>query len=228
MDEQVIRGFAACPIFQSADKTQLAGLLEEAGTHVGSHPADSVIRQQGQRYDDLIVVISGRIEARIDDATGRGITVEHFGASTAIATAVLISSEPVLPVTLIAREDTVLAAIPYDGILKLFAREPMVLRAYLENAGDKVRFLAEKLRLIRFDSLRKKIAGHLLSLASSQSSENPRWRYSREQTADLLGVARPSLSRELSQMAEEGLLSLPDRNHVRFRTTTLRALLEEL
>jgi CRP-like cAMP-binding protein len=194
MEEQVLQGFAACPIFQSADKTQLAGLLEEAGTYVESHPADSVIRQQGQRYDDLIVVISGRIEARIDDVTGRGITVEHFGASTAIATGVLISSEPVLPVTLISREETFLAAIPYDGILKIFAREPMVLRAYLQNAGDKVRFLAEKLRLIRFDSLRKKIAGHLLSLASSQNSENPRWRYSREQTADLLGVARPSLS----------------------------------
>ncbi|MDT8299002.1 MAG: helix-turn-helix domain-containing protein, partial [Spirochaetaceae bacterium] len=114
------------------------------------------------------------------------------------------------------------------GMLGIFTREPMVLRAYLANAGDKVRFLAEKLRLIRFDSLRKKIAGHLLSLASSQNTENPRWRYSREQTADLLGVARPSLSRELSQMAEEGLLTLPDRNHVHFRTTVLRALLEEL
>jgi hypothetical protein len=54
MEEQVLQGFAACPIFQSADKTQLAGLLEEAGTYVESHPADSVIRQQGQRYDDLI------------------------------------------------------------------------------------------------------------------------------------------------------------------------------
>lgn len=228
MDEQILNGLTGCSIFHHVDKSKLAKRIEDAGTHVEIHSADGVIRQQGQHYDELIIVISGRVEARIDDVTGRGITVEHFGASTAVATAVLISTDPILPVTLIAREDSVLAAIPYEGMLGIFAREPTVLRAYLADAGDKVRFLAEKLRLIRFDSLRMKIAGHLLSLASSQGPQNTRWRYSREQTADLFGVARPSLSRELSQMADEGLLSLPDRHHVQFRTATLKALLGEV
>ena len=93
--------------------------------------------------------------------------------------------------------------------------------------ADKVRFLAEKVRLLRFGTLRQRIAGHLLALAGQQKTDNPVWRYSREQTADLLGVARPSLSRELSLMVQGGFIEAMDRSNVRIISASLKQLLEE-
>ncbi|RKX71908.1 MAG: hypothetical protein DRP60_14585, partial [Spirochaetes bacterium] len=167
----------------------------------------------------------GILETRIDDGSGRGMMVEYFRPVSMVASAVLMSSNPELPVSLITREETELIRFPREGLFQLFAREPAVLKAYMANAGDKVRFLTDKLRLLRFGTLRQRIADHLLSLASEQDTESPRWRHGREQMADLLGVARPSLSRELSLMTQEGFIGKMDRTRVSFSVSRLKTLL---
>jgi CRP-like cAMP-binding protein len=227
MIDQLLSILSSCRLFSDLPVDTLRGLLESAGAKIENYTAGNIVRQQGDSYDALIIVAEGSLEARIDDSTGRGMTVEHFRAPSPVATAVLISSDPVLPVTLLAGEKVTLVTIKTEAILDILTREPSVLKAYLADAGDKVRFLAEKVRLLRFGTLRQRIAGHLLALAREQKTDNPVWRYSREQTADLLGVARPSLSRELSMMLQEGLIETMDRSNVRIFSTSLKQLLEE-
>lgn len=227
MISDLIPVLSTCQLFKVVPEERLRGLLESADARIEEYGAGKIVRHQGEDYNSLIIVASGRLEARIDDSTGRGMTVEHFRAPSMVGTAVLISSNPKLPVTLIANEDVKLVTIELNSILELFGREPEILRAYLTDAGDKVRFLAEKIRLFKFESLRQRIAGHLIGLSNEQKTENPAWLYSREQTADLLGVARPSLSRELSQMIQDGLVKNMDRINVRISRTGLKRLLED-
>jgi len=227
MIDQLLPILSSCRLFRDLSIDALGGVLDLAGAKIEEYAAGNIVRQQGDRYNALIVVAEGSLEARIEDSTGRGMTVEHFRAPSAVATAVLISSDPVLPVTLLAGENVTLVTIKTEAILDIFTREPAVLKAYLADAGDKVRFLAEKVRLLRFGTLRQRIAGHLLALAGQQKTDNPVWRYSREQTADLLGVARPSLSRELSLMVQGGFIEAMDRSNVRIISTSLKQLFEE-
>lgn len=221
-----LKNLQHCLLFRDIPVPRIPILLEEAGARWETHSKSKLVRVQGDSYKSLILLVSGRLEARFDSASGKGMAVEHFQAPAAVATAVLMSSDPVLPVTLVAEEDVLLATLSYENVLDLFVREPVVLKAYLADAGDKVRFLAEKIRLLRFGSLRLKIASHLLILAREQATDCPHWRYGREQMADLLGVARPSLSRELSRMSEEGLLEMPDRNRIRLNIDALESLIE--
>ena len=206
---------------------RLDELLQGSRIILESHHAGKIIHQQGDPYKALIVVVHGHLEARIDESDGRGMTVESFRAPSAVATAVLISSNPVLPVNLIALEDSATVSIPVDRMFLLFHEEPDILRAYMADAGDKVRYLAEKVRLFRFDTLRRRIAGHLLALAREQSTDSPRWRYGRERTAELLGAARPSLSRELSVMVVDGMIVHLGRKDVQINRRALEALLDE-
>ena len=216
-----------CTLFRDVEPDRIAALLETAGAAVETHDGGALVRLQGSRYESLILLAKGALEARFESLSGKGMAVEHFTAPSAVATAVLMSSDPVLPVSLVAEKDSVLVTLDYAKVLGLFASEPAVLKAYLADAGDKVRFLAEKIRLFRFASLREKIASHLLSLSREQATLSPAWRYGREQMADLLGVARPSLSRELSKMADDGLIELPDRRRVILDPSALEQLLEQ-
>ena len=227
MIAEVAESLASCPLFRDVESHRLTNLLERAGARVERHPAGRLVRQQGDRYDALVLLASGRLEARFDSSSGKGMAVEHFEAPSAVATAILMSSDPVLPVSLVAEEDAVLATVAYEEMLALLGAEPAILKAYLRDSGDKVRFLAEKIRLLRFGSLRSKIASHLLNLAAEPGSDTVRWRYGRERMAELLGAARPSLSRELSRMVEDGLLEMPDRSLVRLDREALEAVLEE-
>ena len=69
-------------------------------------------------------------------------------------------------------------------------------------------FLAEKIRLFKFKSLRQKFTGYILSLSGKQHSDNVTLPYTREKLAELFGVARPSLSRVCSEMSDKGLVEL--------------------
>ncbi len=226
--ERFIPILSTCRLFREVPLDVLPSLLKSVKVNFEEYPAGSIVRHQGDRYKSLIIVAEGSLETRIDDGGGRGMIVEYFRVMSLVASAVLVSSNPVLPVSLIAREDVTLICIGNDDIFSLFSREPAVLKAYMADAGDKVRFLSDKLRLFRFGTLRQRIAGHLLSLASEQGTEHPRWRHGREKMADLLGVARPSLSRELSQMTQDGIIKGMNRSHVRFSAYQLKVILEDV
>ena len=218
---------AQCHLFAGIPAEEVPGLLKKHNARLERYGDGKLVRLQGDLYDELIIVARGELEARIDDSGGKGLTVEHLRAPAPAATAIIASSDPILPVSLYARGETWVFCIPAPQVFQMLAGQPEILRAFLADAGDKVRFLAEKLRLFRFGSLRKKIAGHLLALSREQRTDSPRWRYGREETADLFGVARPSLSRELSVMASEGLLEPEGRKHVKIDRKALRSLLEE-
>ncbi|RKX80862.1 MAG: hypothetical protein DRZ90_09790 [Spirochaetes bacterium] len=225
--EHYIPSLSLCPLFQNVALDKLPVLLNSVRAEVEEYPAGTMVRHQGDRYEGLIIVAEGILETRIDDGSGRGMMVEYFRPVSMVASAVLVSSNPVLPVSLIARKDVTLISFKRDELFSLFSREPAVLKAYMADAGDKVRFLTKKLRLLRFGTLRQRIADHLLSLALEQETDRPRWRHGREQMADLLGVARPSLSRELSMMSQEGLIQKMNRSHVGLCVSRLENLLEE-
>ncbi len=227
MNGEVPAYLSRCPLFRGLESERLEAILGDIECRMEKYSAGALIRQQGSVYDRLIFLVAGRLEARFVSTSGRTLTVEHMDMPTMVASAILMSSEPVLPVTLSAETDVVLVTVNRRDMLKLLAAETAVLEAFLEDTGDKVRFLAEKLRLQRFSSLRVKIAEHLLSQSAQRGCLELRWRYGREQMAELLGVARPSLSRELSRMADQGLIEMPDRSTVRLNVAGLRALTEE-
>ena len=87
--------------------------------------------------------------------------------------------------------------------------------------AGKAYYLNQKIRIISGASLRQKIARMLLQ--HTHSDPDYTFSMNREKMADYLGVARPSLSRELSNMQAEGLISLEKRQ---IRIVDLSALQE--
>ncbi len=92
-------------------------------------------------------------------------------------------------------EDPLSAARPYYGKLMM---------NLLRIVSEKAFMLNRKLQLLSSGGLRRKIAGFLLEQEEASGSRPVRMK--REEMADFLGVARPSLSRELMQMQREGLV----------------------
>ena len=73
----------------------------------------------------------------------------------------------------------------------------------------KAYYLNQKIQIISCATLRQKIAKILLEY--DKAGESPAITMNREEMADFLNVARPSLSRELMRMQEEGLVKVTKR-----------------
>ncbi len=213
MDDRDIALLAASPLFAGADLLELGSYLRPAPVSVRSYPAGNVILLAGSAYEELRVILAGEASAEMADGEGRAVVVETLKAPDAVATAVLFAPERRLPVTVTARSEARLASIPRGVLLGAAARFPSVLEALLLDMGSRLAFLAAKYRSASFATLGERLADWLLERAERDGSGllSVTLPETKERLAAALGVARPSLSRELSRMEDRGLLKVRGR-----------------
>ena len=203
------RDFSAiskCSLFREVNENDITRLFEINKYNEKIYHKDAIIRFQGDEYNDLMIIADGEINAEIHNPDGKKIIIETLSKSDAVATGVLFASDNTLPVTVIANTDTKIILLPKKTVINFCQTNESFLLNYLQDEGDKIMFLAEKIRLFKFNSISQKIACHLISLSKKQGTDSVKLPYNREKLADLFGVARPSLSRGFSEFYDQGIL----------------------
>ncbi|MBL7006653.1 MAG: Crp/Fnr family transcriptional regulator [Spirochaetia bacterium] len=215
-----------CPLFQGLSIDRLNSLLSPRFCRTVFYLAGERILTQGTKYDELYVLLEGKAAARFYEYSGKTVLVETLEAPAPAAAAILFSSDPYLPVTLEADSDVKVAIITRAGITRIFQAEPQVLERYLRETGDKVSFLAEKVRLAELAGIRQRFADYILRLRSRFHTNDLILTLSREKLAEMFGSARPSVSREISRMCDEGLISVSGKAVTILQPEKLKNLLE--
>ena len=85
-----------------------------------------------------------------------------------------------------------------EAFFEFMQHEPTVLRTFLEILSERGRFLSRKMRTFAVNSLRNRVIEYLEANGSITSVAA---------AAEQLGATRPSLSRVLSDMLDEGVLA---------------------
>jgi CRP-like cAMP-binding protein len=93
--------------------------------------------------------------------------------------------------------DCIVWHINREAFFDFMQQEPTVLRAFLEELSAKGRFLSGKMRSFAVKGLKNRVVEYLESHDSIISVAD---------VAQQLGATRPSLSRLLSDMLDEGLV----------------------
>jgi CRP/FNR family transcriptional regulator, dissimilatory nitrate respiration regulator len=213
-------------LFIGIDSAGISSLLSDFSFKTKHFSRNEVIAIQGDTYKGVLIVISGTASSEINDSTGKRVKLENFNKSAAIAPGILFALDNSLPVTITAVTDCSLIFIPKTELLTLLQKDMVFLENYLAVLGNKVNILADKIRLFKFNSIQQKIAGYLLNLYIKQQTEILTIPFTREQLADSFGVARPSLSRELSRMSDAGILIIEGKKIQILKKTALQYLLD--
>jgi len=199
---------SSCRIFADIEPAELAKDFDTLPHSLKTFEEKSVILLAGCGYSSLYILIEGEAFAEMTSDEGKVVRVESFKAVEAIASAILFTSGQRLPVSVEARTECRFIVIPKKALLKLCMKHQPILEALLKEMGDRVFFLTEKLKAAQFISLREKLADWLLRRLELSGSATIRLEATRERMAELFGVARPSLSRELGALQRLGILEL--------------------
>ena len=185
-----------------------------------------MFKLQGDTCEDLLLILEGVFAATFEKEDGKTILVERLKAPEAAASAILFSTEKTLPVTLTAETEVTVLLIAAPVLLSLFQLNRTLLKNYLEDIGNRVVFLADKIRYLQMKSLRQKICTYILDLSRKQKSEKIFFDYSLEKLSELFSVARPSLSRELAHLIDEGFIRRESRALVIHNKQSLLRILQ--
>jgi len=153
----------------------------------------------------MMIVTAGIVKGEMTGYSGRVIKIEEVTAPGAIAAAFLFGKRNILPVNVIAVENTEILFIEKTVFLQLLKNNSTVLVNFLDMISNRSQFLSDKIRFLNFKTIKGKLAWFILQQAG-ESEVLVRFGLTQSSIADLFGVARPSVARALKEMEEEGLI----------------------
>ena len=200
-------------IFKDISEQELDDLFKKLPLTERQYKKGMPIMLQGSEYRELHILLTGYCYGEITDVTGKTITVEDFHPPSVLASAVLFASQNSMPGSVFAKTDCDILKIKKEHILTLCSANRQFLHNFLKLISDKFLFVSQKLTFLSFKTIQEKLAHYLLSLKETAGG-GKQFLHSLEELADFFGVSRPSLSRVLIQLENQGIISRSGKNVV--------------
>lgn len=204
MTENYLTVLSESRIFREFETKRIEQLLYNRVFQVKSYPKGALIAQSGDKCNHAIVILEGLVAGEMMDVSGKVLKIEEMLPSKMIAPAFLYGNRRTYPVNVNAIENSVLWMMRRDEFSRLLQSDVQLLDNFLNSISNRAQFLSEKIRFLSFPSLRAKLAFYILQYAGN--NETVKLPSTHQHMAELFGVARPSLSREIRNMNEEGLI----------------------
>lgn len=199
-------------LFSVLKPQQIEEILSRFNFPVVTYEEGKWIAFRGEAYERLAIFLRGQARAELTDPSGHTMVIETLAAPQIMASAVFFGKRNVLPVSVVATSRLEVLYIERPQLMKLFQESLPVLQAFLEDIGGRIQFLAQKLHMMSFASIRQKIAVFLIDAAGridpTTAQTTLTLRHTKQEMADIFGIARPSLSRVFGRLEEEGLIQI--------------------
>ena len=174
---------------------------------IKEYPSNYTIEIEGDKSLYLGIILEGRVFVRAYSLSGKDFIISTLDPGMVFGDVLLFGTKSnTYPGNLITNGKTLIAILPNDEVRHLIQTSPNFSTNYLSLLSDKVYSINHKSKLLSQDSVRNKILFYLHQEMKQQQNNKIHLNMSKEELANNLFMQRPSLSRELIKMREEGLI----------------------
>lgn len=212
------------PLFSGVGGGQINSMLGCLCPRKARFVKGSLILAAGEETRSIGIMLSGQAFVYKDDILGRRSVLTVLSPADMFAESFLCAGITSSPVTVEAGDDCDVLLIPFERIIKTCGSCCAHHNALIENMlgiiARKNMALSDKIDHIAKKTTKQKLASYLLLQAAENGLEFS-LPFDRQGLADYLCVNRSALSRELSRISDEGILSF---KRDRFAIDDLEAL----
>jgi len=214
----------SCPICSHIQIDDTEQFLLDLKCSIKIYSKNELIVRQGDVCDSLYMLTQGSVKTEMITENGNILGIEIIKAPRPLAPAFLFSDNNHFPVDVTALEEVEIMKIPKEEILRLMMTNPDFMKQFLTHNSNRTQFLTNRLQLLSIKTIKGKIAHFLLE---NMTDEGKTFSINRNQTelAEFFGVARPSLARSLSELIQDGIISVDKKQFTILDSKSLRSLL---
>jgi len=199
----------SCPICKNIPDNQRESFLNELNIKTKTFKKGEWIAQQGDTVHALYILLKGSVKTEMISEAGTVLNIETIQAPNPLASAFLFADNNQFPVDVVALEDVEIIMISKETIMKQLATNNTFLQCFMTFNSNRVHFLSERLKLLSTKTIKGKLSQYILSRTNNMCFT---MEMNKNTLAEYFGVARPSLSRSISEMIDEGIISLKGKN----------------
>lgn len=209
-----MEGLTASPLFAGMSEDEIRGCLRCSRTEIAEYQRDERIFCQQDEPKKLFVLLKGAVVICDDSSAGKRSILTTFDRPGELFGEVyLFLNRPGYDHYAQAAVPSSVLRMPKEFLYHTCGEHcdyhARLISNMLSILAQKAYYLNRKLQIVSCATLRQKIAKVLLQNSSADGRVT--LPMNREELADFLNAARPSLSRELMRMQEDGLLRVGKR-----------------
>lgn len=205
-----MKEFTDLKLFSSISKEETERILTCSKSTIKKYAEESFVFEQGEQPEKLFLLLEGRIQICKNFSSGKRSVLYMVEPGNVFGEIFLFGDKKMYWYDAIALTEVKVLQMPWDFFYHFCSNacehHKQLTQNMLEILSENNFKITRKLHIVSTASLRERLAIWLMDAMDEKGVV--KLSMNREQLADFLGVARPSLSRELMRMQKEGLLAV--------------------
>lgn len=192
-----------CRIFKGVDILE----IEKIKYNVVNYKKGETIAIEGSKCDSVGIIINGYIQIQKIYPNGKIMIMKKLKNQDTFGEAIVFSKETTYPSTLISFSNAKIVFIKKNEIIDLCFNNIKFLNNFMEMLSEKIIELNQKIKSSNLITVKQKVVNFILDEYENQNSNKVNINMSKKELSEVLGVPRPSLSRELILLREDKIIN---------------------
>lgn len=207
LTEQLQTKLFQIKLFDNLPLNLKGSFIEKLDYSVYKIRKNDIVARQNTLCRQLMILLEGKLRVDSIDASDNEILIEYIVAPRTFATPYLFNQDKMLPATFKSEGDGVILLANKESLFSLFNDAPHLLKNFLCVVGNCTKCSTVRLRILSYKNIRSRFIAYLFEQRFGDD-HSINMEHNQVELADYLGVTRPALTKEISKMAKEGLLSI--------------------
>jgi len=192
-------------LLNSLTDKEISTYLSDGSFKKTDYHKNAILHFAGDVCEKLELILTGHVVVERIDESGHLMTLAEFFGDDLIG-GNLFSKNPRYPLTITAKQSSVILEIKKERLFELFLSHPPLLNKYLEFISDHATILGDRINRYVNRTIRESVVSFLEYERKRQNTNRIKLRMTKKALAERIGVQRTSLSRELAKMKKDGLI----------------------
>jgi CRP-like cAMP-binding protein len=210
MDEIYLPALLKCELFNNIGKDELKSLLTCLKPLVQTYPKNTIVVRNGDSLDSLGIVLEGQASIFKDSISGNRILLKNIVKGEMFGEIAVFARQNEWPALVQAITPLTVCFFPKNKIVDQCTNackwHNSLVRNMLGVISERALKLSKKMEYISIKTMRSKLSTFIYEQYLKGKTTTLTLPMNRQQLADFLNVSRPSMSRELSRMRDEGII----------------------
>jgi len=195
-----------CILFKDMNYVDIDNFLKVSNFTFKKYLKGNLVVLEDSKCEELGILRKGLLEVQSLYSSGKSLTLNRLKPAEIFGEIILFSKSNKFPSTIKAIEDSEIMFIKKVNLMNCLSNCHRFMENFLTLLSDRLFMLNKKIKMLTMENIRQKIVDFLREEYKKQKSTNIKVPLSRLEMAEHMGIQRPSLSRELSRMREEGII----------------------
>lgn len=197
-------------LFRGIEAENIVQMLKCFDPLVKRYKKNELLTIAGEPFTGIGVLLEGGAAVGKESLSGGRVVLKMIKPGELFGEMIAFSNQTVWPATVQAQDDSIALFIPREKIVsecgKLCSWHKLLIQNMLTILSNRALMLNRKLEYLSIKSMRGKLCAFLLDQYNESGRKTMELDMNRNELADFLNVSRPSMSRELRRMKDDGLI----------------------